>query len=69
MTVGGKLGKRCCFLSVDSQFPSGPVYHPSVALSTHSVIGDLSDIGHLPLGVADEVVPSIINQEIKKEIQ
>lgn len=43
----------------------GAFYHPS----THSVISDLSEIGCLPLGSADEVVLSTINQEIKKKIQ
>lgn len=47
----------------------GAFYHSSVAPSTHSVISDLSEIGCLPLGSADEVVLSTINQEIKKKIQ
>lgn len=65
-----KQSKRCCFLRVDSQsFLQAPPYHPSVAPSTHFLIDDLSEMGRVPLGSAGKVMLSIINREIKKEIQ
>lgn len=71
MSGSGRKGKNrakgVAFFMLIFTFLQGSPNQPSVAPSTHSVIGDLSEIGRLPLGSADEVVLSIINQEIKKE--